>query len=106
MNKFSKEYLFRECILHHHCLLLHLSKSIALDESIVNEVYMTDMCLKEDEKEQLLLNLANSNNTYGVLEIKAYASYESPSEAERILISTNDILEIEFINKYYDYNDL
>ena len=98
MNTFSREYLFRECVLHHHCLLLHLSKGVLWEDKVINDIYMTGMCVNEKEQEQLLLNWAKAFNTYGIIEIKAYRSEESPFDAKNIIISTEDINEIELMN--------
>ena len=96
MGKFSKEYLFRECVLHRHCILLRLKKAIKWDNDVVDEIYMVNLCLKEKEKEQMLLNIANTIDTYGMIEIKAFAGYESKFDERTTSISTNDINEIEF----------
>lgn len=97
MSKFSKEYLFRECVLHHHCILLRLKKAIKWDNDVVDEIFMTDMVLKDLERDQLLLNMANAIDSYGLIEIKAFAEQESPCEAKTVLISTDDIIDIEMI---------
>lgn len=98
MSKFSREHLFRECVLHRHCILLHLSKSLRWEKDLINDIYMMDMCLNEKEQEQLLLNWANAVNTYGTIEIKAYRIGESSFDAKNIIISTDDINEIELKN--------
>ena len=94
-NKFSKEYLFREGVLHHHCILLRLHEAIPWDNGIVDEVYMVDVYLSEKEKEELFQNIASTINTYGMMKIKAFARLESPYKAREIIISTDNILEIE-----------
>ncbi len=98
MSKFSKEYLFRECVLHRHCILLHLSKAIKWDNDVVDELFMVDMSLDKNDKKQILVNIANVINTYGMIEIKAFASQDSPHEEKTVLTSTDDIIEIEMIN--------
>ena len=98
MNKFSREYLFRESVLHRHCILLHLSKDILWNDTFIHDIYMVDMCLSEKEQEQLLFNWANCVNTYGIIVIKAYSIEESPFDAREIKISTDDINEIELMN--------
>ena len=97
MSKFSKEYLFRECVLHRHCILLRLKKTIKLGNDVVDEIFMVDMSMDEDNKKLILINIANVIDTYGIIEIKAFASQDSPYEAETVLISTDDVLEIEMI---------
>ena len=99
MGKFSKEFLFRECVLHRHCILLHLCKPIQWDNDVVDEIFMVDMCLEDKEKEQLLLNIANTINNYGMIKIKAFVGQENPYNARYFTISTNDIVEIESLNK-------
>lgn len=96
-NKVSKEYLFREGVLHHHCILLRLYEAIPWDNDFVDEIYMTDICLSEKEKEELLQNIASIINTYGMMKIKAFARQESPYDAREVIISTDNILEIELI---------
>lgn len=98
MGKFSKEFLFRECVLHRHCILLRLCEPIQWDNDAVDEIFMVDMCLEEKEKEQLLLNIANTINNYGMIKIKAFAGLESPFDARAIVISTSDIIETEIWN--------
>ena len=98
MGKFSKEFLFRECVLHRHCILLRLDNSIKWDEGFVDEIFMVDMCLEGKEQEQLLLNISQAINTEGIIEIKAFAGQESPYDARKINVSTCNIEEIEKIN--------
>lgn len=98
MKKFSKEYLFIDSVLHHHCILLRLHKAISWDNDIVDEIYMVAMCLSEKEKEELFQNTTNLIDTYGVIKIKAFAKQESPYDAREIIISTDNILEIELIS--------
>ena len=62
----------------------------------VEEIYMIDFCLRDAEKEQMVLNIANATNTYGTFEIKAFAGQESPCDARIIMLSTDNIVEIEF----------
>lgn len=95
MNSFSKEYLFRECVLHRHCIMLRLNKSIQWDNHFVNEIYMVDLCLTEEEKELLLRNFANSIDTYGSINIKAFVAQEEPHNARIINISTSNIIGIQ-----------
>lgn len=97
-NKFSKEYLFMEGVLHRHCILLRLHKAIPWDNDFVDEIYMVDVCLSENEKEGLLLNISNAINTDGMMKIKAFARQESPYDAREITIFTENILEIEIRN--------
>lgn len=99
MNKISKEYLYRECVLHRHCILLRFRKAIKWNNGVVDEIYMNDMCLKEEEKEQMIRNISNGIKTYGMIEIKAFAGTEDPFCATVFMVSTNDIIEIELINK-------
>lgn len=96
MRRFSKEYLFRECVLHRHCILVRLYEPIQWDDMAVEEIYMVDMCLNDAEKEQMAQNIANAINSYGTFEIKAFAGQESPYDAKIILFSTDNIVEIEF----------
>lgn len=98
MSKFSKEYLFRECVLHHHCILLHLSKGVLWDDRIIYDINMTDINLIENEQKQLFDNWANTINTYGSLDIKAFAPNESPLEAILISLSTDNIIDLELYN--------
>ena len=98
MGKFSKEFLFRECVLHRHCILLRLSEPIQWDDNAVDEIFMVDMCLREKEKEHLLLNMANTINNYGMIKIKAFAIQEEPQNARVFTLSTSDIVEIELLN--------
>lgn len=98
VNKFSREYLFKECILSCHCILLRLHKAIPWNNNVIDEIFMVDMCLSEKEKEELFLNITNAINTYGVIKTKAFAEQESPYDAREVFISTNNIREIEKIN--------
>lgn len=98
MNKYSKEYLFRECVLHHHCILLHLSKGILWDDKIIYDIYMNDIVLKEKEQKQMLDNWANNLNTYGIFVIKAFTQDVSPLDARQISLSIDDLYEIELNN--------
>lgn len=95
MGKFSKEFLFRECVLHRHCVLLRFGTPIKWDEGFVDEIFMVDMSLEGKEQEQLLLNIRQSRNTEGIIEIKAFAGQESPYNAKNVVISTCDICEAE-----------
>lgn len=99
MNKFSKEYLFRECVLHHHCILLRLSKAIKWDNDEVDVIYMVDMCMTDEKKKQMLVNIAKGLNTFGKIELKAFTDNESPYNAKKVFVLTDDILEIEIRNK-------
>lgn len=98
MSRFSREYLFRECALHRHCILLHLNKAIKWDSDVVNEIFMVDMCLDEDQKKQTHMNIANTIDSYGMIEIKAFVGKDSSYESKKVLISTDDIMEIEMVN--------
>lgn len=98
MRKFSKEYLFRECVLHRHCILLRLSKAIKWDNDVFDEIFMVDMCLEDEEKKRLLLNMANTINNYGMIRIKAFVGQDNPQNARITNISTDDIIEIELRN--------
>ena len=98
MSKFSKEYLFRECVLHRHCILLRLSKAIKWDNDVVDEIYMVDMSMEKDNQKQILINMTKNIDSYGMIEIKAFAEQYSPHEAKTVLISTDDIIEVEMIN--------
>lgn len=97
MGKFSKEFLFRECVLHRHCILLRLCEPIRWDNDAVDEIFMVDMCLDNVEKEQMILNIANTIDSYGTIRIKAFAGNENPHDAKNITIYTANIIEIELI---------
>lgn len=73
MGKFSKEHLFRECVLHRHCILLRLKKTIKWGNDVVDEIFMVDMSSEEDNQMQMLQNLANNTDTQGMIVIKAFA---------------------------------
>ncbi len=97
MNNFSKEFLFRECVLHHHCIMLHLYNSLEWDDELVDEVFVIGIFLSDDEQRQLIMNIANMVNTYGIIKIKAFADHEAPSDAREVTISTDNIVEVEFV---------
>lgn len=99
MSRFSIEFLFRECVLYHHCILLRLCKAIKWDSDVVNEIFMVDMYMEDFEKELMLINIADGTDNYGAIKIKAFAGQESPYEGKFVLLSTDDILEIEIQNK-------
>ena len=98
MNEISKEYLYMECVLHRHCILLHLSKTIKWNNDVTNEIYMADMCLEEEEMKQMILNISNGINTYGMIKIKAFAGQEDFYHAKTVMVSTDNIIEIELRN--------
>ncbi len=98
MKYFSKEFLFRECVLHHHCIMLHLNKSIEWDDELVDEVFMIGFCLSCDEQKQLHMNIINSINTYGILKIIAFANGDNPVKAREVILSTEIIAEIEMLS--------
>lgn len=100
-NKFSIEYLFRECVMKHHCILLRLYEAIQWNESLVDEIYLVDICVEEDVKKLLIQNITNTVNTYGEIRIKAFALFEGPYEAKVLTICTNQILEIEIRKTNY-----
>lgn len=97
MNNFSKEFLFRECVLHHHCIMLHLNKSIEWDDELVDEVFMIGFCLSDVEQKQFIMNIANIVNTYGIIKINAFTGHEAPSDAREVTISTDNIIEVELV---------
>lgn len=94
-NNFSKEYLFRECVLNHRCILLRLYEAIRWNDTFVDEIYLVDICVEEDMHGQLIKNITNSVDTYGEIKIKAFAQSESVYDGKILTISTSDILEIE-----------
>lgn len=96
-GKFSKEFLFRECVLHHHCIALHLRNGIQWDNAVVDVIYMIDIVFTDMEQEQLLNNIARGVNTFGILDIKAFSGQESPYEARSISVSTEDIIGTEMV---------
>lgn len=98
MDSFSKEFLFKECVLHHHCIALHLRESIQWNKVKVYVIYMTDIIIKDEEKELLLQNINKGVNTFGYLNVKAFARQESPYEGRNTMISTDNICEIEIAN--------
>ena len=98
MGIFSKEYLFRECVLHHHCILLRLNRRIVSFDGDKNEIYMKGFCLSEEQQRQMHLNIARNMETYGFVNIMAFMENESPFDAREIVISTDDIIEIELMS--------
>ncbi len=94
---FSKEYLFKKCVIERHCLLLRLYNDIVWDNKTVDEIFMLGMCLKEDDVKQVLLNITFTVNTFGKIEIIAFAGNDKPYDARVVTISTDDINEIELI---------
>ena len=94
-NNFSKEYLFRECVINRHSILLRLYEAIRWNEVFVDEIYLVDICMEEDIQKQLIQNIANSVNTYGEIKIKAFAQFENPYDAKMLTICTSQIFEIE-----------
>ncbi len=93
---FSKEYLFRECVVHHHCIMLNLYRPIILNGKNVNEIFMNDIILTEDEHKQLLLNIGNGINTEGVMKVVVNVDGD-PNVTQNILISTANIESSEQI---------
>lgn len=53
--------------------------------------------MEEDNKKQMLINLTKDIDSYGMIEVKAFAEQDSPYEAKTVLISTDDILEVEMV---------
>ena len=84
-------------MLHRHCILLRLNKAIKWNNDVVDEIFMIDMYWEENYKKQMLINIANVINSYGMIEIKAFAGQDSPNEAKTVRISTDDIVELEMI---------
>jgi len=90
----SKEYLFRECVLHRHCILLNLYRPIIVNEKYVNEIFMNDIIMTEDEQKQLLLNIGNGINTDGVMNVVVNVD-GNPNVTQSVVILTTNIESFE-----------
>ena len=58
----SKELLFKECELHHHCIGLHLKRPITVGLHEVATVYLMSIVLDEQQKQELLQNIVRNVN--------------------------------------------
>lgn len=95
MTVYSKEYIFRECSLHNHCLEVVLKDNILWGDESVNVIYVTELLLTEKDRETLSQNWANGVNTFGRIVAKAFIS-SSPSayDTNTVQIDTNNIESI------------
>lgn len=63
MDKFSKEWLFRECQIHNHALGVTLLKPIKVQDEDIYRVTIVRLKLSEQEQETLVRNLHSQINT-------------------------------------------
>ena len=99
MSSISKEYLYRECVKHRHCILLRLKRAMKWDDVFVDEIYMMDMCLTNEDRDQIITNILCQVDSYGCIDVKAFADNDKPTDIRPIRLSTDDIYEIEMINR-------
>ena len=77
--------------------MLHLNNSLEWDDELVDEVFMIGVFLSDDEQRQLIMNIANIVNTYGIIKINAFVGHEAPSDARKVSITTDNIVKVEFV---------
>ncbi len=94
-NKFSKEFLFRECNLHNHCIALHLTEPFIYKQKREYIVYMTSIVLTHQQEKMLLKNIADKKNTFGVFEAKILVGDENKPVSINISTDKIDYTEIK-----------
>lgn len=94
----SKEFLYNECVNHHHCIHLILAKQIMYKGQCVMDLYLMGFNLSQSETEKMIENIIMKIDTYGIINVKVYAEGESPTEPTNVTISTNNIAEYEMVS--------
>lgn len=91
---FSKEYLFRECNMHNHCLGASLKEPIRWDDKLIEEIFIMEVVVTKEENEAYFKNiLINSIESEGNIKIRAFI--DDPHNTKTITIDTANIFEIE-----------
>lgn len=94
-NKFSREYLYRECVIHRHALGLVLMQPVIINDKRFNKITMLDVAGSKEENEQFLKNLINGIDTYGRMSIDIFdMSPDGISSRQTINIDTKNILGV------------
>ena len=96
-SKYSREYIFRECVLFHHCLGVELSNPVTLgDGGIHREIPIVDIVLNEQEMDILRKNLEQGIETSGMMRIKTFYSTDGVDRVDNeVVIDTKDIIELD-----------
>lgn len=96
-NKFSREYLYRECVMHRHALGLVLIQPVIINDKEFNEITMLDVTGSKEEMEQYLKNVLNGINIYGKMSINISDMLPNGISSGRTInidIDTENIFEI------------
>lgn len=80
-----------------HYVHVYFKNNIIIGNELCDQFTITEMVLKDDEKDGFLKRISKPINTTGKLMVKGFKLYESPFDAKEIEIDTNNILEIEHI---------
>lgn len=95
-HMFSKEYLFRECNMHNHCLGVSLKEPIKWDDKLIQEIFIMEVIVSEEENEAYIKNiLINTKESGGSIKVNVFV--DDPHKTKIITIDTSNILEIEEI---------
>lgn len=94
-NKFSREYLYRERVVHRHALGLKLIQPIVINDKRFNKITMLDVVGSKEENEQFLKNLISGIDTYGRMSINIFnMSPDGISSRQTINIDTKNIIGV------------
>ena len=96
MDKFSKEFLFKQCNINNHCLCLNLSTPIYIDEKIYDSIYLMRVVLTKEEEILILSNIKNNVDTYGEMTISFFVDNKNPLDTIQKSVNTNNIYEVEY----------
>lgn len=99
-NNFSREYLYRECVMYNHALGLILAEPVIINDKKFSEITMLDIVDSNDVKEQYLKNVLNGINTYGKMSINTFDLLPngiSSGQTINIDIDTENILGVDKI---------
>ena len=96
-SKYSREYIFRECVLFHHCLGAELSNPVTLDDGrICWEIPIVDIILNRQELDMLQKNMVQGIETSGMMRIKTFYSTDGVDRVDNeVVINTKDIIELD-----------
>lgn len=94
---YSIEYLYNECVLHRHCIRLHLKKDVCIDSKTVSDFYLMGFVLTSTEERLMLEKIITRINTFG--SFRAFGFINNPIEEHiETIIETDNIDSIEFCN--------
>lgn len=96
-GKFSREYIFQECVLFNHCLGAELSNPVTLDDGrICWEIPIVDIILNRQELDMLQKNMVQGIETSGMMRIKTFYSRDGVDRVDtEMVIDTNNIIGLD-----------